>query len=140
MFVNLMFIPSKEVVMKRMSNIRYITVLLIMLLIPIFIIGCPPIKEQSNQDIYYQALGFWQDTYENFRLIYDDASEVEQQEMLPTMELLLNTKQLVLNPWKTTFATGDSEEQYSKTAEWKKTKNKLILEVVNKYFPKEEGG
>lgn len=96
--------------------------------------GCGlQIKKQNNTDMYYTALGFWQSTMDNFKLVYGEATEAERQDMLPAMELLLTTKKDVLNLWKIALVNNDDAGVIDKNAAWKKAKNQIILKVVKEF-------
>ena len=99
----------------------------------LLVISCIPIKKQSNSDLYYSALGFWQSTMDNFKVVYNEAGEQGQKDMLPAMELLLSTKKDILNLWKLALVNNDSGEVLNKNSEWKKAKNQIILKVVKLY-------
>lgn len=103
--------------------------------------GCPfqNVKQQSSSDLYYTALGFWQSTLENFKLVYTQATPADRAEMVDTMDYLLTVKRTILNTWAASIANNDQAGIYNQQAAWKQAKNKIILEVVSKYFP-DKGG
>lgn len=115
--------------------------IVLILLVFVFTVGANDCQQtkMSNVDLYYSALGYWQNTFDNFKLVYDnsDLTKEQKKEMLPAMQLLLTTKKSVLNTWKVAIANEDTGEIINKNAEWKKAKNRLLLEVINKYLKEE---
>lgn len=116
--------------MNQRKQVRFIFILFLLLVM----VGCPwQIQKQSSADVYYTALGFWQSTMDNFKIVYSEATEQGKRDMLPAMELLLTTKRDVLNLWKLALVNNDTDGATNKNAEWKKAKNEIILKVVKMY-------
>jgi len=73
----------------RRHLIRFVPVMLVLALV----FGCAGTQELTNQDLYYKALGFWTDTYANFKFVFENATPEQQVEMVKSMEYLLEAKE-----------------------------------------------
>ena len=122
-----------------MHRKKLLNVAIVILAIAI-LAGCPfRTTKQSNSDLYYTALGFWQSALDNFKIVYGEATPETRKDMVPTMQMLLNIKRDVLNTWAMALSNNDDAGILAQNAAWKKAKNRIIIEVVNKYFP-DKGG
>jgi len=109
---------------------------IIALFLLVGIVGCGggQIKEMSSTDLYYEALGYWYTTEQNFKLVYNSTTEEQQNEMKDFVKLLYDSKQ-VLNLWK--LHADGSLPTTDDMAKWRELKNQLILYVLNEYKKKE---
>ena len=89
---------------------------------------------KTQQDYYDDALSFWYNTEQNFKLIYNGATDQEKAEMIPFAKVLRDSKK-VLDLWKMNLdggqPTADSIER------WKALKNELIIMILNNYKKEE---
>ena len=122
---------------------RKLTKILVVLLAMSFLIvfvGCPQYtKAQNDKDVYFKALGFWTDTYANFKFVYENSTPTQQKEMIKSMAYLLEVKQNALNPWKVALDGQNQGDIYNQERAWKSYEDKIILSIVNKYLTKKGG-
>lgn len=119
--------------MKRNLTTVLITLLAVFLLVTLA--GCPKYtKAESDRDLYFKALGFWTDTYANFKFVFESSTPAQQKEMMKPMVYLLEAKQKVLNPWKKALDAGASGDVYSRERAWKQYEDQIILTIINKYL------
>ena len=92
--------------------------------------GIMPVKPQTPETIYDQAMGWWVDTEQNFKRVYVASEPADQAAMLPFAEALLDVKH-VLNLWNLYLEGGQATGMYSQS--FKDKKNDLIMMIVNGY-------
>ena len=113
---------------------RHIIAIIIVFLMAIVSCAANNGAVKTPQDYYDNALSFWYNTEQNFKLIYNGATDQEKAEMIPFAKALRDSKR-VLDLWKMNLEggqpTADSIER------WKVLKNELIIMILNNYKKEE---
>jgi len=119
---------------------RPILLILTVCLMAVLLTGClerfarQDQKPMTAQEVYDEALGFWYDTEQNFKMFYEAAAPAEQADMLVFANRLYEAKQ-ILNLWA--IHLKGEKATTTDTDKWKRMKNELIFMIANQYRKKE---
>lgn len=122
-----------------MRKIKFIGMILALFMVAVLVGGCATTGDQpmTEQDYYDEAVGWWLDTEQNFKLIYLTKTRDEQREYLPFLRLLHQSKG-VLDMWELKIQGGQPADV--QIDHWKSYKNDLIMMFYNNYKEKKDGG
>jgi len=94
-----------------------------------FVVGCAGMQlGQSQDEIYYKALGVWYDAGVQFKFYYEKADEATKEKWDDEFRPLLIKSKEILNVWN--FHLQNDDPTADDIQRWKQMKNELLFYIA----------
>ena len=110
------------------NTIKYLVLLLVMF----FVVGCGGFQltiPQTQDEIYFEALGLWSDTVTNYNNMYATADAGTRAKFDNEFKPVLLQAKDILNAWDIIRGAGGPTKDNVQA--WKDIKNELLLYLTN---------